>query len=51
LGVMSSVGSYNNIAMRVTMQYDIQEGGTVVNLDILAGVAILDENLAVVFLG
>ena len=51
LGVMSSVGSYNNIAMRVTMQYDIQEGGTVVNLDILAGVAVLDQNLAVVFLG
>ena len=51
LGVMSSVGSYNNIAMRVTMQYDIQAGGTVVNLDILAGVAILDQNLAVVFLG
>jgi len=51
LGVMSSVGSYNNIAMRVTMQYDIQEGGTVVNLDILAGVAVLDENLCVVLLG
>ncbi len=51
LGVMSHVGAYNNIAMRVTMQYDIQEGGTVVNLDILAGVAVLDENLAVVFLG
>lgn len=51
LGVMSHVGAYNNIAMRVSMQYDIQEGGTVVNLDILAGVAILDENLAVVLLG
>ncbi len=51
LGVMSSVGSYNNIAMRVTMQYDIQAGGTVVNLDILAGVAVLDQNLAVVLLG
>lgn len=51
LGVMSSVGAYNNIAMRVTMQYDIQEGGTVVNLDILAGVAVLDQNLAVVLLG
>jgi len=51
LGVMSHVGAYNDIAMRVTMQYDIQEGGTVVNLDILAGVAILDSNLAVVLLG
>lgn len=51
LGVMSHVGAYNNIAMRVTMQYDIQEGGTVVNLDILAGVAVLDQDLAVVLLG
>lgn len=51
LGVLSHVGAYNNIAMRVTMQYDIGAGGTVVNLDILAGVAILDQNLAVVFLG
>ena len=51
LGVMSHVGAYNNIAMRVTMQYDIQAGGTVVNLDILAGVAVLDQDLAVVLLG
>jgi len=51
MGVLSHVGSYNNISMRVTMQYDIQEGGTVVNLDILAGVAVLDENLAVILLG
>jgi hypothetical protein len=51
MGVMSHVGVYNDIAMRVSMQYDIQEGGTVVNLDILAGVAVLDENLCVVLLG
>jgi hypothetical protein len=51
MGVLSHVGAYNNIAMRVSMQYDIQEGGTVVNLDILAGVAVLDVNLAVVLLG
>jgi hypothetical protein len=51
MGVMSHVGAYNGIAMRVTMQYDIQEGGTVVNLDILAGVAVLDTDLAVVLLG
>jgi len=51
LGVMSHVGAYNNIAMRVTMQYDIQEGGTVVNLDILAGIAVLNQDLAVVLLG
>jgi hypothetical protein len=51
MGVLSHVGAYNNIAMRVSMQYDIQEGGTVVNLDILAGVAVLDQDLAVVLLG
>jgi len=51
MGVLSHVGSYNDISMRVSMQYDIQEGGTVVNLDILAGVAVLDANLAVILLG
>jgi hypothetical protein len=51
MGVLSHVGAYNNIAMRVSMQYDIQEGGTVVNLDILAGVAVLDPSLCVVMLG
>jgi hypothetical protein len=51
MGVMGSVAVHNNIAMRVTMQYDIQAGGTVVNLDILAGVAVLDANLAVVLQG
>ena len=51
MGVLSHVGVYNDIAMRVSMQYDIQEGGTVVNLDILAGVAVLDENLCCVLLG
>jgi len=51
MGVLSHVGVYNDIAMRVSMQYDINAGGTVVNLDILAGVAVLDENLCVVLLG
>ena len=51
MGVLAHVGVYNNIAMRVSMQYDIQEGGTVVNLDILAGVAVLDTNLCAVLLG
>jgi hypothetical protein len=51
MGVLSHVGVYNDIAMRVSMQYLINEGGTVVNLDILAGVAMLDENLCVVLLG
>ena len=51
MGVLSHVGVYNDIAMRVSMQYSIANGGTVVNLDILAGVAILDTNLAVVLQG
>jgi hypothetical protein len=51
MGVLSHVGVYNDIAMRVSMQYSIASGGTVVNLDILAGVAILDTNLCVVLQG
>jgi hypothetical protein len=51
MGVLSHVGVYNDIAMRVSMQYSIQSGGTVVNLDILAGVAILDTNLCCVLQG
>lgn len=50
-GVMSGVGAYNDIGMRVTMQYDIDAGGTVVNCDILAGIKELDTNLAVTMLG
>ena len=41
----------NDIAMRVTMQYNSIKQGTVVNMDILAGVAVLDSDLAVVLQG
>ena len=51
MGVMADVATHNNVSMRVTMQYDIQSGGTVVNLDILGGVALLDVNLCVPLLG
>ena len=51
MGVFAHVGVYNDIAMRVSMQYSIANGGTMVNLDILAGVAILDTNLGVVLQG
>jgi hypothetical protein len=51
LGVRSQVGSYNGIAMRVTMQYDITTQGTVVTLDILCGVKTLDTRLGCVLLG
>jgi hypothetical protein len=51
LGVRSQVGVYNNVAMRVTMQYDVHAQGTVVTLDILCGVKQLDARLGCVLLG
>lgn len=51
MGVMADIATHNDVSMRVTMQYDIQNGGTVVNLDILGGVAVLDGRLAVVLQG
>jgi len=45
LGVQAAVGSYNDLAMRVAMQYDISSQGTIVTLDMLCGVALLDANL------
>ncbi len=51
LGVRSSVGVYNDVAMRVSMQYDITSQGTIVTLDLLCGVAMLDANLGCVLLG
>jgi len=48
---LSGNAVYNNVAMRVNMQYDQSLGGTKVNCDLLAGVAVLDSNLAVVMLG
>lgn len=51
LGVRSSVGAYNDVTMRVSMQYDITSQGTIVTLDLLCGVAVLDENLGCVMLG
>jgi hypothetical protein len=50
LGVRSSVGVYNDVAMRVSMQYDINSQGTIVTLDLLCGVATLDTNLGCVLL-
>jgi hypothetical protein len=49
-GVSAAVGSYNNLAMRVAMQYNISSQGTVVTLDMLCGVKVLDENLGCVLL-
>lgn len=51
MGVMSGVASYNDVAMRVSMQYDSSVQGTRVTLDMLCGYAVLDTNLACVVLG
>lgn len=51
LGVRAAVGSYNDLAMRVAMQYSISAQGTVVTLDMLCGTALLDANLGCVVLG
>jgi hypothetical protein len=48
LGVQSAIGSYNDLSMRVAMQYDISAQGTIVTLDMLCGVATLDTNLGCV---
>ena len=50
-GVQAAVASYNGISMRITMQYNQSAGGTQVNCDMLAGLAVLDTNLACVMLG
>ena len=51
MGVLTHVGVHNDISMRIAMQYDIDAGGTKVNLDLLCGVAVLDERLCVPLLG
>jgi hypothetical protein len=42
---VSAVQSFDGLGLRVTMQYDSAVGGMRVNVDMLAGVAVLDENL------
>lgn len=49
-GVRAGVADYNNVGMRVSMQYDITTQGTIVTLDMLAGVALLDVNLGAILL-
>ncbi len=47
-GVSAGVLDYNDVSMRVAMQYDIATQGTKVTLDLLCGVAVLDTNLGCV---
>lgn len=51
LGASSAVASYDNLSVRVVMQYDSKEQGTRVTVDLLSGVALLDANMACLFLG
>ncbi len=46
-GARSFVASFDDLAMRVTMQYDSKAQGMRVTFDLLCGVAILDDRLAV----
>ncbi len=47
-GARSFVASFDDLSMRVTMQYDWEQQGMVVTFDLLCGVAVLDDRLAVV---
>ena len=51
LGVKAAVANYDDVAIRVVMQYDSSLGGTRVNIDLLAGVAVLDTLQCVPLLG
>jgi len=46
-GARSFVASFEDLAMRVTMQYDSEIMGMRVTFDLLCGVAILDDRMAV----
>jgi hypothetical protein len=46
-GARSFVASFDGLAMRVTMQYDSKAQGMRVTFDLLCGVAVLDDRLAV----
>lgn len=49
--VSAAMVSANNVGMRVTMAYDPYKQGTVVTMDMLMGVAILEPKLGAVLLG
>jgi hypothetical protein len=47
-GANGSVQNFRGVGLRVVTQYDSKAGGTRVNVDVLAGIAVLDEDLLVV---
>ena len=50
-GAMSAVVNNGSMGLRVVMQYDSECGGMRVNVDILAGIALLNEDLATLWVG
>jgi hypothetical protein len=50
-GALSGTANFNNMAMRVTISYEGRGQGHLVTLDVLFGTKVLDESLAVPFLG
>lgn len=51
LGALSSVAQFNNLAIRVTMTYLGMSQGTLVTLDFLCGVKVLDVDRGAVLVG
>jgi hypothetical protein len=50
-GVMAGSAVVDNVSLRVVMQYDSKKQATRVNMDMLLGVAILDDDMALPLLG
>ncbi len=51
LGVDSHVAVSDNMGLRVTMQYDSKKQGTRVTVDVLAGLAMLNDQMGTLILG
>lgn len=49
--VSSAVASFNGLSLRIVMTYDGDKQGTLVTVDLLAGVQVLDERLGAVLFG
>jgi len=50
-GVKAAVVNMNNVALRVVMSYDPDKQGTLITIDTLFGVKVLDTNRGIVMLG
>lgn len=49
-GAQSAIASFDGVGLRVVTQYDSKAGGKRVNVDLLAGISVLDEDLLCVML-